>query len=422
MLNRTALIDYLRRKKEFHGIERELRIQPMEGKITSIIGPRRAGKTFYMLYLLNRKYPEALYLNFELLFLKRISAHEFFEIIKIHNEILGFTPKVLLLDEIQEIRGWETLLRTLLDYGFRIFVTGSSSKLLSREMATQLRGRSITYLLLPFSFREFLKAKGFHIEAHPTFEEMGKILKYLKEYLHYGGFPEVVLARESFQKEKLLKTYFDEIFLKDFMERHRIRSWELGRFLFEFMFQNYSKEISLKKIEAFLTTKVPFSKKTIYKYLDALKDTLSIFFVDKFSSSVYVRKEWPKKVYIVDPGLTIPISFSEDIGKKMETIVFLELLRKTNTNPFMEVYYWKDYDGREVDLVVKERSQIKELIQVTYASSREEIKNREIESLIKASKTLKCKRMCCITWDYEGEEKVRGGRIKFIPLWRWLLA
>ncbi|RLE41891.1 AAA family ATPase, partial [Candidatus Woesearchaeota archaeon] len=237
MIERESIIDYIKREKKFIGIKRELEITQIRGKITSIIGPRRSGKTFYLLYLLNHKYPKALYLNFELIFLKKILAKEFFDIIKIHNEVKGYAPKTLLLDEIQEIKNWQTLLRTLLDYGYEIIVTGSSSKLLSKEIATQLRGRSISYLLLPFSFREFLSIKNFKPAKFLTFEEKGKVLRFLREYLDGGGFPEVVLSENKFQKEKLLKTYFDEIFLKDFVERHKIKSIEFGRLLFEFMFQ-----------------------------------------------------------------------------------------------------------------------------------------------------------------------------------------
>ncbi len=416
-----TIIDYIKKEKRFSGIERELEISPIKGKITSIIGPRRSGKTFYLLYLLNSKYQKALYLNFELFFLKKISPNEFFEIIKLHNEIKGYTPKALLLDEIQEVQDWQSLLRTLLDYGYEIIVSGSSSKLLSREIATQLRGRSISYLLLPFSFREFLKAKNFEPEKFLTFEERGKTLRLLREYLDFGGFPEVVLNKNRFQKEKLLKTYFDEIFLKDFVERHKIKSIELGRLLFEFMFQNFSKEISIKNIQRYLEKRIPFSKKTIYSYLENIKDTISVFFLDRFSLSVYARKSWPKKVYIADTGSSIPLGFFSDIGKRMENTVFLELLRRTNKEPLMEIFYWKDYQQREVDFVIKEGLKIKQLIQVSYASDRNEINEREIKALLRASELLKCKNLLCITWDYENLEKIDGKKIKFLPLWKWLL-
>ncbi|MCD6528312.1 ATP-binding protein [bacterium] len=422
MIERKTIIDYIKREKRFSGIKRELKISPIKGKITSIIGPRRSGKTFYLLYLLNFKYQKALYLNFELFFLKKISASEFFEIIKLHNEIKGYTPKVLLLDEIQEVKDWQSLLRTLLDYGYEIVVSGSSSKLLSKEIATQLRGRSIPYLLLPFSFREFLKAKNFKPEKFLTFEERGKTLRLLREYLDFGGFPEVVLNKNRFQKEKLLKTYFDEIFLKDFVERHQIKRIEQGRLLFEFMFQNFSKEISIKNIQRYLEKRIPFSKKTIYSYLENVKDTISVFFLDKFSLSVYARKSWPKKVYIADVGSSMPLGFFSDIGKRMENVVFLELLRKTNKKPLMEIFYWKDYQQREVDFVIKEGLRVKQLIQVSFASDRNEINEREIKSLLKASELLKCKDLLCITWDYEEVEVIKRKKIKFLPLWKWLLS
>ena len=244
----------------------------------------------------------------------------------------------------------------------------------------------------------------------------------LREYLDFGGFPEVVLSKNRFQKEKLLKTYFDEIFLKDFVERHKIKSIEQGRLLFEFMFQNFSKEISIKNIQRYLEKRIPFSKKTIYSYLENIKDTISVFFLDKFSLSVYTRKSWPKKVYIADVGSSMPLGFFSDIGKRMENIVFLELLRRTNKKPLMEIFYWKDYQQREVDFVIKEGLKVKQLIQVSFASDRNEINEREIKSLLKASELLKCKNLLCITWDYEGVEAIKRKKIKFLPLWKWLLS
>ncbi len=421
MLDRDALIDYLKREKPFTGVERELEITTMKNKITSIIGPRRAGKTFYMLYLLNHGFQDALYLNFESMILKNIKPEEFLEVIKICNEVLGYSPKTLLLDEIQEVEQWDVLLRTLLDYGYDIVVTGSSSKLMSKEISTRLRGRSISHLLLPFSFGEFLRARGVKMEKYMTFEETGSVLNFLREYLEYGGYPEIVLSGDTFLKEKLLMSYFDEIFLNDFVERHEIRSIELGRLLFEFIFQNFSKEMSIKNIESFLRERVPLSKKTIYSYLEKVRDTLSVFFVDRFSFSVYLRKTWPKKVYIADVGLAIPISFSPDVGKRMENAVFLELMRRTNHDPLLEIFYFRDYQGREVDFVIKRGSAVNELLQVTYASGRDEIENREIKSLIKASELMKCKNLTVITWDYENREEIKNRKIRFIPLWKWLL-
>ncbi|MEM5791038.1 MAG: ATP-binding protein, partial [Candidatus Aenigmatarchaeota archaeon] len=339
-------------------------------------------------------------------------------VLKVFVEVKGFSPKFLLLDEIQLVKNWESLLRSLLDRGYRMFITGSSSKLLSKEIATQLRGRTLSYLLLPFSFREFLTAKEFEIKEYYTFEETGKILNLLEKYLKEGSYPEIVFSEE---KEKLFKSYFNEIFFSDFVERHRIKSIDMGRFLFEFIFQNFAKEISINKIKQHLKDKISFTDRTLYEYADKLQDTLAVFFVDRISKSVYTRRSWPKKVYIVDTGISFLLRFSEDFGKLMENVVFLELLRKTNLNPLLEIYYLKIND-LEVDFVLKEGLRINQLIQVTYSSSKDEIEKREIKSLIKASKELKCKNLLVITWDYEDEMKLENKKIVFKPLWKWLLT
>ena len=135
-----------------------------------------------------------------------------------------------------------------------------------------------------------------------------------------------------------------------------------------------------------------------------------------------MRKSWPKKVYVCDVGLSNIISFSEDIGKRMENAVFLELLRKTNENPLIEVYYWKDYQQHEVDFLVKEGLQVKQLIQVSYVSAFDEIEKRELRSLVKASNLFDCNNLLCITWDYEDEQEFKGKLIRFVPLWKWLLG
>ena len=220
-------------------------------------------------------------------------------------------------------------------------------------------------------------------------------------------------------EQKILREYFNEIFYKDFVERHEIKSLEFGRFLFEFCFQNFSKEISFRKIKNFFKKSV--SDTTLYEYMEKLQDTLSVFFLEKYEKSIYLRKSWPRKIYVCDLGLANILGFEGDIGKRMENTVFLELLRRTNKKPLMEIFYWKDYQQREVDFVVKEGLKVRQLIQVTYANAKDEIEEREIRGLIKASELLKCKDLLCITWDYEALERIKGRKIRFLPLWKWLL-
>ena len=147
-----------------------------------------------------------------------------------------------------------------------------------------------------------------------------------------------------------------------------------------------------------------------------------MFFLEKYAPSVYVRKSWPRKAYIVDIGLARPLQISKDIGKKMENIVFLELIRRFNLDPLMNVYYYKDYQHYEVDFVIKKGMNIKELIQVTYASNLDEIDPREIKGLVKATEKTQCKNLTIITWDLEDEISYKNNLIKLMPLWKWLIT
>jgi hypothetical protein len=317
------------------------------------------------------------------------------------------------------VKNWELAIRELLDLQhYNMFVTGSSSKLLSREIATQLRGRTFSYLLLPFSFREFLRAKNVFTEKM-TMDEAAKIRGYLKEYLEFGGFPEVVF--EENEKERILKEYFEMILFRDVVERHKLKNISLARFLLSFLLQNFSKEISVNKVLKSLSSQ-RFGKNTLYSYIDKIQDSVALFVLNRFSLRVYQRESWPKKIYICDTGLTKVVRFSEDIGKLMENCVFLELLRLTNKKPMLEIYYWKNHEGAEVDFLLKEGVEIKELIQVTYASGRDEIEEREVKSLLKASKETGCKNLRIITWNYEGVDKIDNRTIKFTPLWECLLT
>jgi len=353
-------------------LKRELRVSPMKNKVISVIGPRRSGKT-YLLYDL-KKQNGGIYLDFESIELKNLKPDEIISIINLYNVYFKKDERTIFLDEVQNLKNWESAVRSLLTRGFYVFVTGSSSKLLSKEIATQLRGRSLTYLLLPFSFREFLKARGFSQKNLYTDLDIEKIKKHLEEYLEFGGFPEIVLKHE---KMKILKEYLEMAFYKDFVERHSIKSIEVAKIMFEYLFHNFSNEVSVTKIQNFIKKTLGINTRaTIYEYLEKIQDTMVVFFVDKYSSSIYKRRSFPRKVYVCDVGFSKITGFSEDIGKKIENIVFLELLRRTNHNPLLEVYYWKDYQQREVDFVVKEGLRIKQLIQVTYASSLDENNQR----------------------------------------------
>ncbi|MEM5811665.1 MAG: ATP-binding protein, partial [Candidatus Aenigmatarchaeota archaeon] len=326
--------------------ERELKVDFLKNKAIAIIGPRRSGKTYFLLNIL-RNNKNTLYVDLEHSAFREITHKEFFEIISIFEEYFKAKVEKVIIDEIQNLNNWESLVRSLLDSGYYLMFSGSSSKLLSKEIATQLRGRSITYFLLPLSFREYLEFKNIERKKLFSISEKVKIIKFLEEFIEWGSYPEILAYPEK--KEKILKEYFDTIFQKDFIERFEIVHTYIAKLLFEFILQNFSKEISLNKISNFISSKIGKNVKNIvYDYAEKLPESLSVFFVEKFSKSVYERKSLGRKVYVCDLGLVSMLSMERNMGKKMENIVFIELVRKTNIIPLQEIFYWKDYQQNEV--------------------------------------------------------------------------
>jgi len=428
-MDRELFLEYLNRLenkvRKIRIIKRSLDLTPVEGKVTAVVGPRRAGKTYLMLDLLKNN-PSSLYLDFEQFIFEGITKKEVFEAITFAENVKG-EVKLILLDEIQELDGWEKLVRSLLDFGYEVVVSGSSSKLTSKEIATQLRGRSIEKLLLPLSFEEFLRFKGVeNVESEQiTLSQKLKLLKLLEKYLEIGSYPEVALNEE--RSDEILKNYFITVLYKDFIERFEFEYVGIARLILEFVMQNYSNEVSVRKIANFVASQVGRDvKDVVYYYVDKLPESLAVFFVERFDKNFYVRKSWPKKLYVCDVGLANTVRFGKDAGKRMENVVFLELMRRTNRNPLMEIYYFKARNY-EVDFVVKDGLRVEQLIQVTYANDFDEVDAREWRALLKAKDVFgeHKPRLTVITWDYEDVRELswfgKSGVVEFVPLWKFLL-
>ena len=412
-------MSYLR-KEVPRMIERELKLENFPGKATVLVGPRRSGKTYLFWQEISKlQRNETVYLDFEDVALLGVKPKEVLYIIReLFSELSGSSARFVFLDEVQNVESWESLVRSLLDRGYKVYATGSSSKLLPGEIATQLRGRSLSYLLLPFSFREFLRARGISRFSPNSLEDLGKVKALLREYLEYGGYPEIVLNPRL--REKLLSEYRDLIFFKDFAEREKIRSVQVAKFIFSYVTQSFASEISYRSVLRYLSSSgIRFGKNTVYSYFKKLEQTMVFFFLERYSPKVRVRGSWPKKVYLADTGLAYRLP--QDMGRLMENAVFLELKRMQSERPLQEIFYYRDQMGHEVDFLIKEGTRLTKLIQVTYATQRSEIRDREIRSLLYASERLRCSDLEVITWDYEGEESFNGRIIKFVPLWKWLL-
>ncbi len=411
-------------EKKFSKIfDRELKVKSLRGKATSIIGPRRAGKTFYLYSLVNKnEINKFIYLDFESPLLYNFSLSDFPKIIDAYFELYPenlHSEVTLLLDEIQNVNGWERGVRYLLSEGFKVYVTGSSSKLLAKEIATSLRGRAITYVLLTLSFREFLKFKGIKVNERSFYgKEKYKLLKLFKEYLTFGGYPEVVLFNE---KERILKEYFDTIVMKDVVERYKIRNFSFLTSLIHFLFSAYSKYITYSSIYKSFKGTFKITKRTVINYLKYLEDSFFLMQLRKFSFSKKEIERSPRKVYFVDVGYSIFSNFDE--SRNFENLVFLELLRrKYYDDPLIDVYYIKGDKG-EIDFVIFRKGRVIELIQVCYDLLKDDVEqfNREVNPLVHYSSLFKCNSLKIITLDQEEEIQVRNKKIKVLPFYRFFI-
>lgn len=381
--------------------------------IKVITGPRRAGKSVFAVLLLKNK--DFAYLNFDDENLLKIKNYD--EILKGIFEVYG-KVEFILFDEIQNLEKWEIFVNKLQRRGYNLILTGSNAKLLSKDLATILTGRHLPIEIFPFSFKEFLKAKNFKTEKQyfELPETKGKILNYLDQYLKNGGFPEVVV--KNLEPKSYLETLFDAILLKDVVKRYRVRFSQKISDLASYLISNFSSEFSFTKLKNILDFR---SINTVENYLKYLQEAYLVFPLNRFSFKSKEQIKAPRKIYLVDNGFISAKSFqfSQNIGKLIENLVFIEVLRrdyKLNEN----VFYYKTKNKREIDFVLKKGKGIKELIQVCYETENVAIKKREVKALIEASKELKCNNLLIITSDTEAEEKTKGKKVKFVPLWKWL--
>ncbi|MEM5794325.1 MAG: ATP-binding protein [Candidatus Aenigmatarchaeota archaeon] len=397
------------------------------GFIVDVIGVRRSGKSTilkqFVDYLIREKNIDSrdtLIVNFEDLRFTEFSLQLLQQILEVYLERIKKTKEkpYIFLDEVHKVKEWEKFVRSLHEKKEAfLVVSGSTSQLSTKELSTLLTGRHLSLFVFPLDFKSFLNFKG--LEIKDRLELLAKrieIKKLLREYLEFGGFPEVVLKTE---KVKILQNYYEDILTRDIVNKFKIKEVEKLRTLAKFYVTNISNLITFGKIKNFLGMPL----RTIERFSYYLESSFLIFFIKVFSKSIKMQEKAPRKVYCIDTGISnvMGLRFSENIGRLIENVVFLELLRKHVENPLIEIFYWKDYTGREVDFVVKENMNVKKLIQVTYASNKREIEKREIDALIRASNELKCKNLLLITWDYEDEIKTNNKTIACLPLWKWLL-
>ena len=420
------MLDKKEEIKELEVKERLIEFPILKNFIISVIGPRRAGKTYSIFNLIktkNLRDEDFLFINFEDEYVKAMERGKLIKVISYHHELYGKEPRFVFLDEIQAFENWKTFVYTLFEKKrYFIFITGSSSRLLSREIATQLRGRSISVLVLPLSFKEIIALKEIDTDKISSRTE-SKIKNLLRIYLKDGGFPDVVLT--EINKKIFFRDYLDLVVFRDVVERFRIKHPYLVKMIITFMLPSFAKEFSINRIFNILKSRdIKVSKKVLYKYSYALQDSMFCFFLKKFSFSERESLLSIPKIYLNDLGLinySISTRFEKDLGRLMENAVFLELKRKESKGEISSIFYWRDYQQREVDFVIKEGLNVKQLIQVCYSLEDFDTRKREIKALLKASRDLKCKDLLVLTWDEEYTIEEKGKKIKVLPLWKWLI-
>ncbi len=382
--------------------------------IKVITGPRRAGKSVFSVLLLKNK--NFAYVNFDDDNLLKINNSD--EIIKGISQVYP-ENKFILFDEIQNLEKWEIFVNKLQRRGHNLIITGSNARLLSRELATVLTGRYISIEILPFSFKEFLLAKDFKLEEEylKLPQMQGKILNILHEYITKGGFPEIVV--KEIDPRLYLETLFDAILFKDVVKRHNVRFSQKIYELALYLITNFCCQFSFTKVKNILEFR---STNTVQNYLKYLEEAFLFFSLNRFSLKIKEQLKASKKIYLVDNGLILAKSFqfSRNIGRLMENLVFTELLRKgykINQN----LFYYRTRNGREIDFLLKKGNTIQRLIQVCFDIEELNVKKRELKALSEANEELDCDDLLVISWDYEKEETLKGRKIKFVPLWKWLL-
>lgn len=377
-----------------------------------ILGVRRSGKsTLSEQLLLGSRFG---YINFDDERLLGATKDDLNTILQVFYELYGSDLDNIILDEVQLVQGWEPFVSRLRDTK-RVIVTGSSSKLLGSELATRLTGRHIDLLLFPFSFHEFLTYKRWNVPKVFSTKDRADVVGLLNEYILSGGFPE-----QFTQGRQIIRNIYNDIIMKDIFIRHRIKHIDDLRQVARFLVSNSAKEFTYSSLRNIAKAK---SLLTLSNWVRYLEEAYLLFRVERFSYRLKQTILAPKKVYCVDNGIISEISPepTENKGRLMENVAAIEFIKRSKNEERFEVFYWRDHAGREVDFVVRRGRGVSQLVQVTYASSREAIADRELDSLLAASKELRCDNLLVVTWDYEGKDAVKDKKVVFLPLWKWLL-
>lgn len=374
-------------------------------QISVISGIRRAGKSTLMLQLADY-YSAFHFITFDDERLINFQVSDF-NILMIELNKLK-SSKVIVIDEAQNIEGWERFVRRLHDEEYKVILSGSNSKLLSSELATHLTGRYIKTELYPFSFSEYLQLKQINHKVKTT-SNIASIIKLFDQYLEKGGFPEYCLSDDA----EYLKRIYEDVLYRDLIVRFGIKNIKGFKNLSQYLFTNFTKETNYNTLAGLLG----FSSATsVRDYISFLSESYMLFELYKYDFSLKKQYTSNKKIYSIDNGLRNKVSFrtGSDLGQLLENTIFIELKRRG-----IEVWYYKTKNNLEVDFLWF--SNQPELLQICYDLSSPSTYKREITALGTAMKEFGVQRSSIISYNTIDTIKTPSGIIKVIPAWQWLL-
>jgi predicted AAA+ superfamily ATPase len=368
-------------------------IPVLENYATIITGLRRCGKSTLLLQLMKQKFQKAVYLNFEDI---RLIGFESSDFSRLYSEIKERKIQVVFFDEIQLVEKWEIFVNQLLREGFFVFVIGSTASLLSREFGSHLTGRQLSLELFPFSYQEFV-----------SFTNSIVSVESLEQYLKFGGIPEFVKSKN----ELIITGLLDDILVKDIAVRHGIRDVASLKQLALYLLNNLGVPTSANKLTGMFGIK---SAATILDFFSFFQDAYLMEFVPQFSYSLKAQNRNPKKIYALDMGLVTAIStsFSENLGRKLENLVYLHLRRRYNSIHFFN-------EKSECDFVVSQKGEVSHAIQVCYLISDENFR-REYSGLVYAMDFFNLDRGVIVTENQRDRFEENGKVVEVIPAYEFL--
>lgn len=393
------------------------------------IGMRRAGKTYTLFQIMQDLLVQGLditkilYINFddnELSYLDDRHLEAMYKAyFELYPEYVGRSDVHFFFDEIHEVEGWEKFVRKLLDKEkMHIYITGSSSKALSTEIATSLRGRTYSQEIFPFSFGETLDLMNVTLPKAFGSKAKLQVMHHLRNYLRDGGFPEVIGVSANLHRS-ILQEYTRAVVFQDIVERHGVRNVRVLRYLLTHCLKNAATPMSVNKVYNMLRSKgEKIGKHSLYDFMGYFEDAYCIFSVPKYDWC-YQKSDSIKKVYPVDQGLITSFSLKGafEIGAQLETVVFAHLRKMTR-----DVFYYRSPSEKEVDFVVYLPDQTLHLYQVSVHLNEEKTRKREINSLMAAMKELSLDEGFIVTLEHEETIKMDGCVIRIVPVWKLLLG